>query len=226
MAATEPVEAAAARRSSSSCRSATSRRCATSWRGEYEATDRGFVLARVAGGYRFQTHPDLAPYVERFVLEGQHARLSAPGARDAGDRRLQAADLARADLGDPGRQRRGDAAPRSCSAATCRRSGATPGRAQAVLYGTTRAVPRTARARLARRPAAARRLRARRVGGRGARARAAHQRRPAGRRPGRRDAATVRRLTCRGVTDLHDGRTTAEAPRARRPRVAPRRARS
>ena len=44
---------------------------------EYEATGRGFVLTQVAGGYRFQTHPDLAPYVERFVLEGQHARLSA-----------------------------------------------------------------------------------------------------------------------------------------------------
>src|SRR5437867_12835331 len=43
----------------------------------YEGDDRGFVLARVAGGYRFQTAPDLAPYVERFVLEGQSARLSA-----------------------------------------------------------------------------------------------------------------------------------------------------
>jgi segregation and condensation protein B len=45
---------------------------------EYEESERGFVLAQVAGGYRFQTHPDLAPYVERFVLDGQHARLSAP----------------------------------------------------------------------------------------------------------------------------------------------------
>ena len=45
---------------------------------EYEEQGRGFVLARVAGGYRFQTHPDLAPYVERFVLEGQHVRLSGP----------------------------------------------------------------------------------------------------------------------------------------------------
>jgi segregation and condensation protein B len=43
---------------------------------EYEREGRGFVLVRVAGGYRYQTHPDLAPYVERFVLEGQHARLS------------------------------------------------------------------------------------------------------------------------------------------------------
>jgi segregation and condensation protein B len=43
----------------------------------YDDADRGFVLVRVAGGYRFQSHPDLAPYVERFVLEGQSARLSA-----------------------------------------------------------------------------------------------------------------------------------------------------
>ena len=43
----------------------------------YEADERGFVLVRVAGGYRFQSHADLAPYVERFVLEGQSARLSA-----------------------------------------------------------------------------------------------------------------------------------------------------
>jgi len=43
----------------------------------YEAEDRGFVLVKVAGGYRFQSHPDLAPYVERFVLDGQSARLSS-----------------------------------------------------------------------------------------------------------------------------------------------------
>jgi segregation and condensation protein B len=44
---------------------------------EYDAEDRGFQLVRIAGGYRFQSHPDLSPYVERFVLEGQNARLSA-----------------------------------------------------------------------------------------------------------------------------------------------------
>ena len=43
----------------------------------YEAEDRGFVLVRVAGGYRYQSHPDMAAYVERFVLEGQTAKLSA-----------------------------------------------------------------------------------------------------------------------------------------------------
>src|SRR5215472_974827 len=43
----------------------------------FDAEDRGFLIVKVAGGYRFQSHPDLAPYVERFVLEGQSARLSA-----------------------------------------------------------------------------------------------------------------------------------------------------
>jgi segregation and condensation protein B len=42
----------------------------------YAADGRGFELVRVAGGYRFQTHPDLAPYVERFVLHDQRVRLS------------------------------------------------------------------------------------------------------------------------------------------------------
>jgi segregation and condensation protein B len=46
-------------------------------RADYEGADRGFVLAKVAGGYRFQSHPDMAAYVERFVLEGQSARMSA-----------------------------------------------------------------------------------------------------------------------------------------------------
>jgi segregation and condensation protein B len=45
---------------------------------EYEMQGRGFQMARVAGGYRFQTHPDAFAYVERFVLDGQTARLSGP----------------------------------------------------------------------------------------------------------------------------------------------------
>ena len=43
----------------------------------YEEAGHGFQLVRVAGGYRYQSHPDMAPYVERFVLEGQSARMSA-----------------------------------------------------------------------------------------------------------------------------------------------------
>lgn len=44
---------------------------------EYREQRRGFQLAEVAGGWRFQTHPSMAAYVERFALEGQSARLSA-----------------------------------------------------------------------------------------------------------------------------------------------------
>ncbi len=42
----------------------------------YERDRRGFLLARVAGGVRFQTHPDLAPYVERFANREVSHRLS------------------------------------------------------------------------------------------------------------------------------------------------------
>ncbi|MEY4043946.1 MAG: SMC-Scp complex subunit ScpB, partial [Actinomycetota bacterium] len=42
----------------------------------YEEAGHGFTIAKVAGGWRFQTHPDMAPYVERFILDGQRARLS------------------------------------------------------------------------------------------------------------------------------------------------------
>lgn len=43
----------------------------------YAEQGRGFELVRVAGGYRFQSHADLEPYVARYVLEGQSARMSA-----------------------------------------------------------------------------------------------------------------------------------------------------
>jgi len=42
----------------------------------YEREQRGFVLARIAGGARLQTHPDLAPYVERFANREVSHRLS------------------------------------------------------------------------------------------------------------------------------------------------------
>ncbi len=43
----------------------------------YETEGRGFVLVQVAGGWRFQSHEAQSAYVERFVLTGQSARLSA-----------------------------------------------------------------------------------------------------------------------------------------------------
>ena len=44
---------------------------------QYKEENRGFILALVAGGYRFQSHPDFEKYVESFVIRGAAARLSA-----------------------------------------------------------------------------------------------------------------------------------------------------
>jgi segregation and condensation protein B len=43
----------------------------------YEEERRGFCLVRVAGGYRFQSHPEFAGHVERFVLDGVPTKLSS-----------------------------------------------------------------------------------------------------------------------------------------------------
>jgi len=43
---------------------------------EYAEQGRGFDLREVAGGWRYYTRADCAPLVERFVLEGQQARLT------------------------------------------------------------------------------------------------------------------------------------------------------
>lgn len=43
----------------------------------YEEAGHGFQLIRVAGGFRIQSHPDVAPYVERFVLDAQQGRISS-----------------------------------------------------------------------------------------------------------------------------------------------------
>jgi len=45
-------------------------------RNEYDAGRRGMDLREVAGGWRLYTRDELAPYVERFVLDGQQARLT------------------------------------------------------------------------------------------------------------------------------------------------------
>jgi segregation and condensation protein B len=44
--------------------------------GEYDDAGRGFELRQVAGGWRFYTRASCAAYVERFVLDGQQARLT------------------------------------------------------------------------------------------------------------------------------------------------------
>jgi len=103
----------------------------------YDAEDRGFVLARVAGGYRFQSHPDLAPYVERFVLEGQSARLSAAAletlaivAYKQPVSRMQISSIRGVEV---------DSVLRTLhNRGYIEEVGRDPGPGQAVLYGTTR----------------------------------------------------------------------------------------
>jgi segregation and condensation protein B len=43
---------------------------------EHEAGERGVMLREVGGGWRMYTHPNVAPYVERFVLAVQQPRLT------------------------------------------------------------------------------------------------------------------------------------------------------
>jgi segregation and condensation protein B len=43
---------------------------------DYTATGRGFDLREVAGGWRYYTRAECSPLVERYVLDGQQARLT------------------------------------------------------------------------------------------------------------------------------------------------------
>jgi segregation and condensation protein B len=103
----------------------------------YEAEDRGFVLARVAGGWRFQSHPDLAPYVERFVLDGQPSRLS-PAALETLAIVAYKQPVSRAQVAVI-RGVNADAVMRTLSQrGYVEEVGRDPGPGQAVLYGTSR----------------------------------------------------------------------------------------
>ncbi len=103
----------------------------------YDAEDRGFILARVAGGWRFQSHPDLAPYVERFVLDGQPSRLS-PAALETLAIVAYKQPVSRAQVAVI-RGVNADAVMRTLSQrGYVEEVGRDPGPGQAVLYGTSR----------------------------------------------------------------------------------------
>lgn len=48
----------------------------TALEAEYAAQRRGFTLRRVGEGWRFYSRADYAPLVERFLMDGQQARLT------------------------------------------------------------------------------------------------------------------------------------------------------
>jgi segregation and condensation protein B len=102
----------------------------------YRSDDRGFELVRVAGGYRFQSHPEMAPYVERFVLEGQSSRMSAAALETlaivAYKQPVSRAQVAAI------RGVNADGVVRTLQArGFIKEVGRDPGPGQAVLYGTT-----------------------------------------------------------------------------------------
>jgi len=102
----------------------------------YDEAGHGFQLVRVAGGYRFQSHPDVAAYVERFVLDGQRARLSGAALETlaivAYKQPISRAQIAAIRGVDP------DAVLRTLQArGYVDQVGRDPGPGQAVMWGTT-----------------------------------------------------------------------------------------
>ena len=102
----------------------------------YAEAGHGFELVKVAGGYRYQTHPDLSPYVERFLLDGQRARMSGAALETlaivAYKQPISRAQVASIRGVDP------DGVLRTLQArGYITEVGRDPGPGQAVLFGTT-----------------------------------------------------------------------------------------
>ncbi len=103
---------------------------------EYRREGRGFEIGEVAGGYRFQTVDDVAPWVERFVLSEQRARLSGAALETlaivAYKQPISRAQVASIRGVDP------DGVLRSLAArGYIAEVGRDPGPGQAVMWGTT-----------------------------------------------------------------------------------------
>lgn len=105
---------------------------------EYEAAQKGFALVKVAGGWRYQSHHDVTAYVERFILEGQRARLSGAALETlaivAYKQPISRAQIASIRGVDP------DGVLRTLQGrGYIDQIGRDPGPGQALLWGTTRA---------------------------------------------------------------------------------------
>lgn len=104
---------------------------------DYDARGSGFALVRVAGGWRYQSHPDVTAYIERFILDGQRARLSGAALETlaivAYKQPISRSQIAAIRGVDP------DAVLRTLQArGYIDQIGRDPGPGQAALWGTTR----------------------------------------------------------------------------------------
>ena len=102
----------------------------------YADAAHGFELVHVAGGFRYQTAGDLTPYVERFLLHDQRARLSGAALETlaivAYKQPISRAQVAAIRGVDP------DGVLRTLQArGYIDEVGRDPGPGQAILYGTT-----------------------------------------------------------------------------------------
>ena len=102
----------------------------------YDDAGHGFQLVQVAGGYRYQSHPDVAAYVERYILDGQRARLSGAALETlaiiAYKQPISRAQVAAIRGGDP------DGVMRTLQGrGYIDQVGRDPGPGQAVMWGTT-----------------------------------------------------------------------------------------
>ena len=102
----------------------------------YTEDAHGFELVHVAGGFRYQTASDLTPYVERFLLHDQRARLSGAALETlaivAYKQPISRAQVAAIRGVDP------DGVLRTLQArGYIDEVGRDPGPGQAILYGTT-----------------------------------------------------------------------------------------
>jgi segregation and condensation protein B len=107
-------------------------------RRQYVDEGRGFVLREAGGGWRLYTDPNVAPYVERFVLAGRTARLSQAALETLAIVAYKQ-PVTRAQVGEI-RGVDADAAVRNLvGRGLIEEVGRDPGPGQALLYGTTTA---------------------------------------------------------------------------------------
>ena len=135
MVATEPVAPEVLAQLLSTSADEIEHRC-TALAARYEGAGHGFQLVKVAGGWRFQSHPDAAAHVERYVLDGQTSRLSGAALETlaivAYKQPISRAQVASIRGVDP------DGVMRTLQArGYIDQIGRDPGPGQAILWGTT-----------------------------------------------------------------------------------------
>lgn len=103
---------------------------------DYERERRGFVLRRVAGGYRLASHPAAAPFLERFVSESRAPRMTQAALETLAVIAYRQ-PVARAQIAEV-RGVSSDSVLRTLAArGLIQEVGRDPGPGNAILYGTT-----------------------------------------------------------------------------------------